>query len=487
MVLKILFLLINDKNKLFKMTSFSQPKKRTTRFSSVDSNGEMNSNTNQLNNLNNNLKIQNTICHLIDVISDNDLNFFYQDNNSSSFKHNIDQLNLRFYLETEKILSSPEGTYNNDNKLFLILFKQINLYIREIERLNSVLINQAKEPNFLKKKMIIISQKKDNFETKEMLIQTLKTTLKSLEKKLSKTIQSENILKEENEKLKKELKYYRELYENSMGISSISVSNSQNLINMKKSKRTFSDNIKTNFINNATINVNSPTSNKNDFNLYEKPQKKISSSKLKIIKAVKNKNPYNSKKKNYSNLSNSNTINNINNNSGSNRSSNVVDENGNNKTQRISINITKVTNKGLYHFHSNSNNLPKSNHDINFSMNINNNKLINKELEDIEQMQDLLIEIKDYFLEKCNNDIDLTTLLNENNNNANISFDNIEGKNNSHNSSFIKEKNEHNKNYIIEVKPILDKNIENNNHNILTPHFSYSHKKSELSHYNIGN
>jgi hypothetical protein len=162
------------------MTSFSQPKKR--RFSSIDSNIEINRNTNleSTNNTdinNNNLKIQNTICHLIDVISDNDLNFFYQDNNNvSNFKHNIDQLNLRFYLETEKILSSPEGTYNNDNKLFLILFKQINLYIREIERLNSVLINQAKEPNFLKKKMVIISQKKDNFETKELLIQTLKTT-----------------------------------------------------------------------------------------------------------------------------------------------------------------------------------------------------------------------------------------------------------------------------------------------------------------------
>ena len=471
------------------MSSFSQPKKRTTRFSSIDSNGEINSNTNQINDSNNNSRIQNTICHLIDVISDNDLNFFYQDNNTSNFKHNIDQLNLRFYLETEKILSS-EGTYNNDNKLFLILFKQINLYIKEIERLNSVLINQAKEPNFLKKKMVIISQKKDNFETKELLIQTLKTTLKSLEKKLSKAIQSENILKEQNEKLKKEIKYYKELYENSMGISSISVCNSQNIQKNRKSKRTFSDNNKNNFINNATINVNTPP-NKNDFNLYDnKTLKKNSTSKLKIIKAVKNKTPINPKKKNYSNLSNSNTINitnNINSNSGSNRSSNIVDENGNNKTQRISINITKISNKGLHHFHSNSNNLPKSNHDINFSMNINNNKLINKELEDIEQMQDLLIEIKDYFLEKCNNDIDLTTLLNENNNNANISFDNIEGKNNSHNSSFIKEKNEHNKNYIIEVKPILDKNIENNNHNILTPHFSYSHKKSELSHYNIGN
>ena len=60
------------------MSSFSQPKKRTTRFSSIDSNGEINLNSNQNNDSNNNSKIQNTICHLIDLISDNDLNFFYQ-------------------------------------------------------------------------------------------------------------------------------------------------------------------------------------------------------------------------------------------------------------------------------------------------------------------------------------------------------------------------------------------------------------------------
>ena len=282
------------------MTSFSQPKKRTERFFSIDS-GEINLNINKDNfNIanNNNFKIENTICSLIDLISDNDLNFFYQDNNTSNFKHNIDQLNLKFYLETEKILSS-EGNYNNNNKLFLILFKQINLYIKEIERLNSVLINQAKEPNFLKKKMVIISQKKDDFETKELLIQTLKNSLKSLEKKLSKVIQSENLLKEQNEKLKKEIIHYKNLYENSMGISSISVSNSQNLTKKLKSKRTFSDNNKNSnnnnnyLINAATINVN-----KNEYNLYEKSQKKnSSSSKLKIIKAVKSKISYNSKKK----------------------------------------------------------------------------------------------------------------------------------------------------------------------------------------------
>ena len=137
--------------------------------------------------------------------------------------------------------------------------------------------------------MVIISQKKDDFETKELLIQTLKNSLKKLEKKLSKVIQSENLLKEQNEKLKKEIIHYKNLYENSMGISSISVSNSQNLNKKIKSKRTFSDNNKNNnnnnyIVNNATINVN-----KNEYNLYEKPQKKNSSSKLKIIKAVKSK------------------------------------------------------------------------------------------------------------------------------------------------------------------------------------------------------
>ena len=460
------------------MTSFSQPKKRTERFFSIDS-GEINLNINKDNfNIanNNNFKIENTISSLIDLISDNDLNFFYQDNNTSNFKHNIDQLNLKFYLETEKILSS-EGNYNNNNKLFLILFKQINLYIKEIERLNSILINQAKEPNFLKKKMVIISQKKDDFETKELLIQTLKNSLKLLEKKLSKVIQSENILKEQNEKLKKEIIHYKNLYENSMGISSISVSNSQNLTKKLKSKRTFSDNNKNSnnnnnnnyLINAATINVN-----KNEYNLYEKSQKKnSSSSKLKIIKAVKSKISYNSKKKmNTNNNNNNNNFNNYNNNnykilSNSNSGSNIIDENGNNKTQKISINITKTSNKG-FHFHSNSNNLPKSNHDISMNMNLNNNNLINRDFEDIEN---LLIEIKDYFLEKNNNNfIDFHTLINENNNKSN---NKVEDKN---------------KKYIIDVKPIIGNDIENNNNNILTPHFCSSNKKTkEIIHFENGN
>ena len=140
------------------MHSFSQP-------STLIINNVNGINTNQYdinieNQLNDNLKIQNTICNLIDVINDNNLNFFYQEN-KSSFKYNIDQLNLKFYLETEKILSSTQSDLShNQNRLFLILFKQITLYIKEIERLNLVLIEESKNPSYLKKKVSFIEKQK---------------------------------------------------------------------------------------------------------------------------------------------------------------------------------------------------------------------------------------------------------------------------------------------------------------------------------------
>ena len=416
------------------MHSFSQP--NTLIINNVNG-----INTNQYdynieNQLNDNLKIQNTICNLIDVINDNNLNFYYQDN-KSSFKYNIDQLNLKFYLETEKILSSIDKKIYNENKLFLILFKQITLYIKEIERLNSVLIGQSKDPNFLKKKLVIFSQKKNDLETKEMLIQSLKTTIKSLEKKLSKLIESENNLREENDKLKKEIKYYKEQNEILINISS-------NSKNKRKSKRTFSG-INQSFMNNATITINSKR--KNNINLYGKTPQKKSSSKLKIIKAVKNKIFYSSNNKksyNYNNISNFNTTsitnNTIKSNSGSNRSSNIFEENINTKTQRLNINISKIKKTisnpfNSCHIHSNSNILPNSNYDdINVSIINNNCYFINKELEEIENFENLFIKVKDYLIEKCNNDF--YTLDNDN-----LSFENNYQKNNDNSNFFGKEKN----------------------------------------------
>ena len=193
-----------------------------------------NSTTKKSINLNiDNMQTTEAICNIIDLINDNNLNIFYKDDNSN-FKRNIDQLNLKFYLETEKIISanqnkSKEENYSfNSNKLFLILFKQINLYIKEIERLNALMINSVKDTDNMKKKMAIFIRKQNDFETKEQLIQTLKYSVSSLEKKLSNILISENNLRKEMQKLKKEKDYYYEYYKSN---TSANNKNSNNQIN----------------------------------------------------------------------------------------------------------------------------------------------------------------------------------------------------------------------------------------------------------------
>ena len=196
--------------------------------------------TTNTNKSNSNLTIDNiqtteAICNIIDLINDNNLNIFYKED-SSNFKRNIDQLNLKFYLETEKIISSnnqsktkEENSSFNSNKLFLILFKQINLYIKEIERLNALLLNNVKDADNMKKKMAIFIRKQDDFETKEQIIKTLKYSVSSLEKKLSNVLISENNLRQEIQKLKKEKDYYYDYYKNNVNISANKVHNIKDL------------------------------------------------------------------------------------------------------------------------------------------------------------------------------------------------------------------------------------------------------------------
>jgi len=203
------------------------------------------------NNTNNeNTQITEAICNIIDLINDNNLNIFYKEDNSN-FKRNIDQLNLKFYLETEKIISSNQSKANNDtsfnsNKLFLILFKQINLYIKEIERLNSLMINSVKDADNMKKKISIFIKKQNDFETKEQIIQTLKNSVSSLEKKLSNVLISENNLRQEIQKLQKEKNFYYEYYKTC--ISSMNNNNNSTI----------------NAISNKSISINDLKQNNNN-------------------------------------------------------------------------------------------------------------------------------------------------------------------------------------------------------------------------------
>ena len=147
-----------------------------------------------------------SLSNIIDVITKNNLNLFYQDD-STNFKRNIDNLNLKFYLETEKILSS--NNINNSNNLFLILFKQITLYIKEIERLNVIILGMKKDEKSKDKLASFLERREMDFETKDNIIKALQYSNNTLEKKINNLIVSESNLKQENMRLIKENLFYK--------------------------------------------------------------------------------------------------------------------------------------------------------------------------------------------------------------------------------------------------------------------------------------
>ena len=87
---------------------------------------------------------------ILDTISKNSLSIFYD--SESEFKNKIDSLNLKFYLETEKYLCNQNKKVKTQTSLFIILFKQINIYIEEIQRLNMIILTKKYKPeNIIKR------------------------------------------------------------------------------------------------------------------------------------------------------------------------------------------------------------------------------------------------------------------------------------------------------------------------------------------------
>ncbi len=369
------------------MSSFSQPKNKSLSLKPI--NKEINQINIEIikNNNENILKTQNAISNMIDVINDNNLNLFYKEG-TSKFKYNIDQLNLKFYLETEKILSSPQSDLSHyQNRLFLILFKQINLYIKEIERLNLVLIEESKTPKFIQKKVSILDKKKNDFETKESIIQSLKYSLSLVEKKLSKVILSENKIREESEKLKKELNYYKELYQQNIIISPMKKIENKTI---RKSKRTNSDNNQTGNLKNGDIN-NNDNKNRTEIILYDKSPYKKSTSKLKIIKTVKNTIANNNYRKNIQHKNNKQNISNLNCNN--NNSNSNFNHSSNNINEDIIKNYIKIKKKRS---DFNSNKLSN----MNDNYNLDSNKFY--KLNELNIIENLLYDIKNYIIVNIN-------------------------------------------------------------------------------------
>ena len=203
-----------------------------------------------------------SLANLVDNVNNNNLHIFYQ-KDDSIFKQRIDKLNLKFYLETEKYLTNQHSENKCQNSLFIILFQQISLYIEEIERLNLILQERKGDPKFIKERVDEYIRRQKDFETKEMLIKTLKDSKYNLEKKLALMMLHEDKIKSENESLKRQNKFYKEQLQSFLNkekcLPKIENNNNNNIIDLN-----LCDNI-TNENNNIDIdntNVNIKMSKK---------------------------------------------------------------------------------------------------------------------------------------------------------------------------------------------------------------------------------
>ena len=120
---------------------------------------------------------------IIKEIPLNNLNDYY-DIETNLFKKRIEKLNLKFYWIYESVLGEEA---NNSllypyNKLFLILFKEISLYIEEIVRLNKQLTLKNKNEKYYNQKLEEYKLKEKDFLQSKHIIKNLERNIKNLEK-----------------------------------------------------------------------------------------------------------------------------------------------------------------------------------------------------------------------------------------------------------------------------------------------------------------
>ena len=183
---------ISNINEKLQTKKFSKPKKiislqknvkfKITRTKTPDNNGKINLDYSNIDNINDNLS------DLINRINFNNLNEYYK-LESNIFLKKIQKLNLKFYYTTDVLLSEKIIKYPYD-ELFLILFKEISLYIEEIERLNKQILSKSKNDINNSKKIQKAETNKNNI--------AVNKDLKVLQRKV-------NLLQKENEKYRNEI------------------------------------------------------------------------------------------------------------------------------------------------------------------------------------------------------------------------------------------------------------------------------------------
>ena len=139
--------------------------------------------------------------NFIENLTGNDLiNIYYNKDDGNIIMKKINKLNMNFYMLSERYLKHRNDIDKINDCLFLNLFKQINIYIEEIEKLNLKLKVFGNNTKTNRDNLNAINKENINF----------KLTIKNLESQLKEKINNEMKLKKEIESYKRQVSFYKD-------------------------------------------------------------------------------------------------------------------------------------------------------------------------------------------------------------------------------------------------------------------------------------
>ena len=156
----------------------------------------------------------------------NDLtNIYYNKDDGNILMKKINKLNMNFYMLSERYLKNKNDLEQINDNLFLTLFKQISIFIEEIEKLNIKIKEKGNNDKLIKENVTDLNKEIINY----------KTQIKNLENELNEKKLNEKKLKSEIDSYKRRISFFQEKLKLDMENKKNSESKSKNLANKKES------------------------------------------------------------------------------------------------------------------------------------------------------------------------------------------------------------------------------------------------------------
>ena len=183
------------------------------------------------------------------------INFYHNKDYGNIIIKKINKLNMNFYMLSEKYLKFKTDMQKINDNLFLNLFKQISIYIEEIEKLNLKIKENGNNEKLKKDNVIDINKEVINY----------KIQIKNIESKLKEKTNNENKLNKEIESYKRQVTFYKDKLKLDLENQKKN-SKSKFLLNKSCGKTTNNSSEKESISSLETINNNNNKNNNNNNN-----------------------------------------------------------------------------------------------------------------------------------------------------------------------------------------------------------------------------